>query len=245
MLGLPKCQGGKEIHYGDLKSLHIQELQNRCKHPLQLSLPLIENFLGKPNQYINRSTKELLSAWEMSALSGSDFSPRDFGGKRVSSEHKDQLLNFREIIFPKIPACNGNSHLIGNWAQPSTDLFLLDFPSLPRLSFGYLYAKNKMLGWLFAPPDLPTLDHNPPREIINQDSTLRETWRINYPTQRNAGQSNFSHRLYFSQWVSISHKASQVKRRKITTHEGDLDEVEKGCLGSSHQQAEAGERAFF
>ena len=87
---------------------------------------------------------------------------------------------------------------------------------------------NKMLGWLFEPPNLTTLDHNPPREIISQDSTLREMWRINYPTRRNAGQSNFSHRLYFSQWASVSHKASQVKTRKITTHEGDLDE---GLLG--------------
>jgi len=74
-------------------------------------------------------------------------------------------------------------------------------PSLPWLSFQYLYAMNKMFVWLFVPPNVTPLDHNPPREIISQDSTLRETWRINHPTQRNAGQSNFSHRLYFSQWA--------------------------------------------
>lgn len=48
VLGLPKCQGAREINYGDLKSLHV-ELQNRCKHPLQSHLSVIKNFWANLN----------------------------------------------------------------------------------------------------------------------------------------------------------------------------------------------------
>ena len=81
-LGLPKCQGGGEIHYRDLNSLHIQELQNRHKHPLQLSL--CDRKLLSKSKYFNRSSQGLLSAWEMSALFGADCFPRGSG-------HKSQL----------------------------------------------------------------------------------------------------------------------------------------------------------
>lgn len=51
VLGLPRCQGGEEIHYRDLNSLHIQELQNRHEHPLQLYLSVIENFWANLNTF--------------------------------------------------------------------------------------------------------------------------------------------------------------------------------------------------
>lgn len=181
----------------------------------------------------------------MSDLKGSDCFPQGFIGKRLSAEHEDQGIRHSNLgLSSNRPTFNRNSNPIWNRLWLSSNLFPPCIPSPPWISFGYLHATNKMFVWLFVPSNIFTLNHNPPRKIIRQDSTLREIWRVRHQTQRNADQSNFSHRLYFSQLAifvlsSISHKNSSEEEddyypQKRSRWSGEVPGINSWLWGREH-----------